>query len=106
MSLKLELVSPCVTALGLHLVQAHVVHAGSLYEFKCVSVLRRLEGLVSLVSSIASDSYTFYATASARFQALKGKCLTDIFSLGLPVPRSLTLEHCLAMGFSICSHLL
>lgn len=93
--------SPCVTALGLHLVQAHAgpVHAASLYEFKCVSVLRRLEGLVSLVSSIASDSYTFYATASARFQALKGKCLTDIFSLGLPVPRSLTLGTLSGYGF-------
>lgn len=93
--------SPCVTALGLHLVQAHVdpVDAASLYEFKCVSVLRRLEGLVSLVSSIASDSDTFYATDSARFQALKGKCLTDIFSLGMSVPRSLTLGTLSGYGF-------
>lgn len=69
------------------------LHAATVCEFICLSVLLCLEGLISFMSPISAESYNLSASFSAAFPEAGGEGMEWMkkFHVGLSVPRCFTI---------------
>ena len=100
----------CFSELGTHLALncAGPVYAAqcSLCVFICVSILLCLKSLLSLVSSIPTDSENTSVSSSTEFSEPEGRDLRDISYLVLGITSSSMLFILSSCGTLYCSHVL
>lgn len=82
------------------------MHAATVSVSLYVSVVLCLESIISLVSSILTDSYNLSASCSAGFSEPKGRKFIGDSSFRIECSKTSLSVHCSFVCVCICSHIL